>query len=219
MIFLAGLVVLMRWRGLGKRSASSSGAAFPCQSAIPGVSRHSVRLHRLNQCRARFYQFSLSESAGQSRVAMEMLLFLLGTAVLVMPLVSFILSIHTRGQVKAIRAELDQLRSLKAPLKPASQPVPPTPEPELKWPPKVTTSIESAKPIPKPPPIPSPKRLPLEKKPQLTPQALPESGLSMEQFMGGRLLAWLGGLSLFLGIVFFVKLSLERGWVSPGVRI
>ncbi|MFM2168472.1 MAG: hypothetical protein RIS79_2843 [Verrucomicrobiota bacterium] len=150
---------------------------------------------------------------------MEMLLFLLGTAVLVMPLVSFILSIHTRGQVKTIRAELDQLRSLKAPLKPASQPVPPTPEPKLKWSPKVTTSIESAKPIPKPPPIPSPKRLSLEKKPQLTPQALPESGLSMEQFMGSRLLAWLGGLSLFLGIVFFVKLSLERGWVSPGVRI
>ena len=37
--------------------------------------------------------------------------------------------------------------------------------------------------------------------------------------MGAKLFAWAGGLAMFLGIVFFVKLSLERGWISDEVRI
>lgn len=36
--------------------------------------------------------------------------------------------------------------------------------------------------------------------------------------MGAKLFAWVGGLALFLGIIFFVKLSIERGWISPELR-
>lgn len=36
--------------------------------------------------------------------------------------------------------------------------------------------------------------------------------------MGVKLFAWVGGLALFLGIVFFVKLSIERGWISRELR-
>ncbi|MCE9520011.1 MAG: hypothetical protein K8R87_10730 [Verrucomicrobia bacterium] len=36
-------------------------------------------------------------------------------------------------------------------------------------------------------------------------------GLNLEQFMGVKLFAWLGGLALFFGIAFFVKYSFERG--------
>lgn len=46
----------------------------------------------------------------------------------------------------------------------------------------------------------------------------PAPSINLEQFMGAKLFAWVGGLALFLGIIFFVKLSIERGWVPPEVR-
>lgn len=49
------------------------------------------------------------------------------------------------------------------------------------------------------------------------PPELPK--LNLEQFMGAKLFAWVGGLAFFLGILFFVKLSFERGWISPGMRV
>lgn len=59
--------------------------------------------------------------------------------------------------------------------------------------------------------------------PTLTPiaaKASPTSGASaLEQFMGVKLFAWLGGLALFLSIVFFIKLSLEKGWISEELRV
>jgi uncharacterized membrane protein len=61
-----------------------------------------------------------------------------------------------------------------------------------------------------PPPIPP--RATAPKPPEL-------SKLNLEQFMGAKLFAWVGGLALFLGILFFVKLSIERGWISPGMRV
>ncbi len=42
--------------------------------------------------------------------------------------------------------------------------------------------------------------------------------ISLEQFMGAKLFAWVGGLALFLGVIFFVKLSIEQGWISPELR-
>lgn len=37
--------------------------------------------------------------------------------------------------------------------------------------------------------------------------------------MGVKLFLWLGGFALFLGAVFFVKLSIEQGWIPPEVRV
>jgi uncharacterized membrane protein len=50
------------------------------------------------------------------------------------------------------------------------------------------------------------------------PRSTPGQSISLEQFMGAKLFAWVGGLALFLGIIFFVKLSIERGWISPELR-
>ena len=50
------------------------------------------------------------------------------------------------------------------------------------------------------------------------PRPAPVPSLSFEQFMGAKLFAWVGGLALFLGIIFFVKLSIEQGWISPELR-
>ena len=55
-------------------------------------------------------------------------------------------------------------------------------------------------------------------RPMEEPKPRPAPGLSLEQFMGAKLFAWVGGLALFLGIIFFVKLSIERGWISAELR-
>lgn len=47
----------------------------------------------------------------------------------------------------------------------------------------------------------------------------PRQALNLEQFMGVKLFAWLGGFALFLGAVFFVKHSIEQGWIPPEVRV
>lgn len=64
-----------------------------------------------------------------------------------------------------------------------------------------------------PPPIPATASAPEPRHP--TP---PPRQITLEQFMGAKLFAWVGGLALFLGIIFFVKLSIERGWISPELR-
>lgn len=43
--------------------------------------------------------------------------------------------------------------------------------------------------------------------------------LNLEQFMGVKLFAWLGGLALFFGIAFFVKYSFEHNLIPPAARV
>ena len=63
---------------------------------------------------------------------------------------------------------------------------------------------------PGPPPVPvSPPR----------PAAPPSKPINFEQFMGVKMFAWVGGLALFLGIVFFVKYAFERNLIPAEVRI
>lgn len=80
----------------------------------------------------------------------------------------------------------------------APPPIPPRPLPE-------TVKAAAAPPVPQVRAVPS---VP----------SLPPSEVTWEQFMGAKLFAWVGGLALFLGIIFFVKLSIERGWISPELR-
>ncbi|MDI1319712.1 MAG: DUF2339 domain-containing protein, partial [bacterium] len=50
----------------------------------------------------------------------------------------------------------------------------------------------------------------------------PESrkpAINWEQFMGAKLFAWLGALALFLGVAFFVKYSIDHGWIPNEVRV
>lgn len=42
--------------------------------------------------------------------------------------------------------------------------------------------------------------------------------INWEQFMGAKLFAWLGALALFLGVAFFLKYSIEHGWIPNEVR-
>lgn len=85
------------------------------------------------------------------------------------------------------------------------------PTPPAISPPPLPVNAPPPVPVRQPPPLPA-SALPVETPPPAKP------ALSMEQFMGAKLFAWVGGLMLFLGILFFVKLSLDRGWVSPAMR-
>jgi hypothetical protein len=91
---------------------------------------------------------------------------------------------------------------------PATTPPPPSDLRELMS--RAAIQVEKAQSETAPPPSP----------PRPTPPKPPElPKLNLEQFMGAKLFAWVGGLAMFLGILFFVKLSFERGWISPGMRV
>jgi uncharacterized membrane protein len=43
--------------------------------------------------------------------------------------------------------------------------------------------------------------------------------VDLEELLGGRLLAWVGGLAVLLGIVFFVAMAVARGWIGEEMRV
>lgn len=47
--------------------------------------------------------------------------------------------------------------------------------------------------------------------------APPQRGL--EEILGGRVLAWVGGVAILLGIVFLLGIAIDRGWIDEPTRI
>jgi len=43
--------------------------------------------------------------------------------------------------------------------------------------------------------------------------------ISLSDFLGGRALAWLGGLATLLGIVLLLGLAISHDWIGPAVRV
>lgn len=117
---------------------------------------------------------------------------------------------------------------------PSSPLVPPAPEPvmeEAKTPPKKPSPEALEPPAPRPParqpaftPVGDRLSAPAPRHPQPLPEPPPSSSLSplptlnLEQFMGAKLFAWIGGLALFFGIAFFIKYSVEQNLIPPAVR-
>ncbi len=99
---------------------------------------------------------------------------------------------------------------------PAAAPIlpPPLPVAAAIAPPPCIDTPKPAAPVPPPLPVAATERQPTPP----APLPVAEPALHVERFMGAKLFAWIGGLALFLGILFFVKLSLERGWISPALR-
>lgn len=79
---------------------------------------------------------------------------------------------------------------------------------------------EESRPAVRPPPLPA-----AASKPPPAPAAAAAPGLprppsiNLELFMGAKLFAWIGGLALFLGVVFFVKYAFEKNLIPPALRV
>jgi uncharacterized membrane protein len=43
-------------------------------------------------------------------------------------------------------------------------------------------------------------------------------GFDLEDLLGGRVLAWTGGVAVVAGIAFLLAIAVSRGWIGPGVR-
>ena len=99
---------------------------------------------------------------------------------------------------------------------PSETPAPPAPPPLM-----VETPMPTPPPLPStsPEPTPLPTSLQAFSKAKPMPAPVAHKPMNLEQFMGVKLFAWVGGLALFLGIVFFVKYAFERNLIPPEVRI
>ena len=144
-----------------------------------------------------------------------LLLLLIVVVAIILPFVALVQSAEAKRRVEALEIEVRRLRDLRAP-------EPLKPEPELQAA-KVTAPLLvplSVLPAPTPPVVPEAIAPPVERPapPPQPPRLPPAPPVNLEQFMGAKLFAWVGGLALFLGILFFVKLSIERGWISPAMR-
>jgi uncharacterized membrane protein len=73
-------------------------------------------------------------------------------------------------------------------------------------------------PVPPPPPPPRPESKPEPERDDIwsRPFTIP---ISWSDLTGARALAWTGGIVTLLGIVFFFVLAVNRGWVSPELRL
>src|SRR4051794_30060191 len=43
-------------------------------------------------------------------------------------------------------------------------------------------------------------------------------GAALEDLVGGRVLAWVGGLAVLVGIVFLLAIAVSRGWIGEEAR-
>jgi uncharacterized membrane protein len=66
----------------------------------------------------------------------------------------------------------------------------------------------------RPPPHPPPAARP--PRPPRFPNA---DALSLEDLLGGRVLAWVGGVAVVLGVVFFLVMAVSRGWIDEPTRV
>lgn len=55
--------------------------------------------------------------------------------------------------------------------------------------------------------------------PAAPPPKAPRPELELEDLLGGRILAWVGGLAIFVGVVFFLVIAVDRGWIGVEARV
>src|SRR5688500_13773113 len=105
---------------------------------------------------------------------------------------------------------------------PAVPPAPSRPEPEPEpvipiWQPPPPAAPE---PVPEPvaafeatpPPPPPPPRPPAPRKPSFWQQ------VDWESFVGVKLFSWVAGVAMVIAAIYFLKYSVEHGWISPPIR-
>jgi uncharacterized membrane protein len=71
-------------------------------------------------------------------------------------------------------------------------------------------------PRPQQPPFPARQPTPAATK---APPKPPTPPLDLEELLGGRVLAWVGGVAVFLAAVFFLVMALRNGWIDEPTRV
>ncbi len=124
------------------------------------------------------------------------------------------------AQVRDLERELTELRALLTVREEsAEEPAPVAPE---SAPPETIASLQ-----PEPPPTLSPATAtettggPFDKLPELSGQQQPtaRTTVDIEALLSGRVLAWIGGLAILVGSLFFLSLAFSRGWIGPETRV
>ena len=117
------------------------------------------------------------------------------------------------AEIATLRGRLDKVLTGAAPLQaspsveaapdalPDAQPAEPLTEPVL--------AVEAA-------PLPEETAQPAAPEPAAPPRA---GWRELEESLASRWLIWLGGGTMALAAAFFIKLSVEHGWLGPGVRV
>lgn len=110
-------------------------------------------------------------------------------------------------------ASLGQIAT-PTPHPPAPQPTIETPSEPRPKPVAPTTSVIRDEPIvPVAPVPPRPKEISIA---PATPRRQPRD---LEALIGGRGLAFFGGLAILIGAIFFLSMAFNRGWISPTLRV
>jgi uncharacterized membrane protein len=56
-------------------------------------------------------------------------------------------------------------------------------------------------------------------KPPARPPSPPRPQVSLEDLLGGRVLAWVGGAAVVVGVAFFLVMAASRGWIDETTRV
>ncbi|WP_207482982.1 DUF2339 domain-containing protein [Arenibaculum pallidiluteum] len=108
-----------------------------------------------------------------------------------------------KGQAREIGELRQALARLTAGQVPSSDPAP-------------TPAVEMAPAEPVPEHVPA---MAAQAPPLLAPETVRSRWRELEEALASRWLIWLGGATMALAAAFFVKMSVDQGWLGPGVRI
>jgi hypothetical protein len=177
------------------------------------------------------------------------ILFLIGLAVLILPITALVIAIKASRSARESREALRILQRTVSKLEsdsahprailpesrpaPKVEPAPPRDEPKWDEPalssPAVVESPRTVIPGPSannPPPLPVERVAeapgPEEPSVAFTSPESPEDtkpAFSLEHFMGVKLFAWIGGIAMFFGVIYFVKYAFENNIITEAGRI
>jgi len=154
---------------------------------------------------------------------------------LIAPGAALVFALRARREAAALRARLEVLGAVSAPERAATTAASRAPEPAVEPETEVTAPLRrpappAAVPPAAPPPVATPEpRVEAPGRPEEPPAPVsyrapapaaprpPKPGL--EERLGARLPVWLGAIALALAGAFLVQYSVERGWLSPAVRV
>jgi uncharacterized membrane protein len=107
----------------------------------------------------------------------------------------------TDARLEALEREIEELQARLARLEQREEPAP----------------AAKAAP-PQQPAAPSPGPMPRLPEPVRAARA-PSPPISLEDMLGGRVLGWVGGAAVVLGVVFFLVMAANRGWIDETTRV